>query len=153
MIGYVLLVGLAISLSAIVFIYLKLYLPSEKPQCYDDVELSIDEVVCESATPSGNAVRVTLTNRGLFSIDGAYIRVGEVGRLNKTLVNNPNTDRLFPCNGVGIELKPGETYCESFGYSGSTGEIEVNVEPFVFIENKPVLCSKGIVSKTFDCSP
>ena len=77
MIGYVLLVVIAIGLSVAVFAYLKLYLPKDEPKCYDDVILSIDDLICVGG--EGGNISVTLTNRGLFNINGAFIRVGEVG--------------------------------------------------------------------------
>jgi len=89
MIGYVLLIVIVISLSIAVFAYLKLYLPKDQPKCQDNVILSIDEVTCvvSETVPTQYEVSVTLTNRGLFNINGAFIRIGGVGRIVKISLN------------------------------------------------------------------
>ena len=46
MVGYVLLISIAVALSTAVFFYLKLYLPSDKQDCYQDINLVIDSVGC-----------------------------------------------------------------------------------------------------------
>ena len=148
MIGYVLLVVIAIGLSVAVFAYLKLYLPKDEPKCYDDVILSIDDLICVGG--EGGNISVTLTNRGLFNINGAFIRVGEVGRIFKTLVNEEDNFLFIGDDGDAL-LNPGETWSRTFDYNGN-GIQQVEVEPFLYLENKPVLCEKAVVSKLVDCS-
>ena len=61
--GYVLLIVLAIGMAGAVYAYLKLYVPKEVPRCPEDVKLSIEEVSCE-----GGWLSVTIGNRGLFNV-------------------------------------------------------------------------------------
>jgi len=56
-----------------------------------------------------------------------------------------------PCNNGELELKPGDSFCGSFSYTGGAGEREISVEPLLWVENKPVLCSKSIVKKNIVC--
>ena len=58
MIGYVLLISIAVALSTAVFFYLKLYLPDEKPDCYQDINL-----VIEGVSPTGNVVNENEVNQ------------------------------------------------------------------------------------------
>ncbi|MCH7568904.1 MAG: hypothetical protein IIA87_05805 [Nanoarchaeota archaeon] len=146
MIGYVLLIVIAIGLSIAVFAYLKLYLPRNQPQCPDDVSLTIEWVTC-----SGGNVELTLTNRGLFSVDGAYIRIGERGRIFKEILNEEKLRFVIVGGGGTIGLKPGESWVSpSYIYNG-TGNQELEIEPLLFIEKYPVLCEKSIVSQIVDC--
>ena len=145
MIGYVLLVVMAITLSVLVFAFLKLYLPKNEPKCYEDVVLSIDEVTCQNGK-----LELTLTNRGLFDINGAFIRIGERGRIYKQAIND-NPEVLFLEAGEDNVLTPGETWHSlSYDYPGLDVQ-ELEVEPLLFIDDKPALCEKAVVSKDVVC--
>lgn len=164
MIGYVLLVAMAIALSAGVYIYLKNYLPSNTPTCPEDAKLSIDEVVCvqTSASTSTNPqydVYVNITNRGLFTVDSAYIKIGDQNRVFKKLLEPDVNSRWnnglssSTCT-IGAELKPSEKFCGLYQPSttiavGATQE--VSVEPLIWIDNKPVVCQGAVAIKTVVC--
>jgi hypothetical protein len=146
MIGYVLLIVIAVSISVGVFFYLKLYLPSEQQQCPKDVSLVIDSVSCEN-----DVVLISLTNRGLFSLDGVQIRIGDASRLVKTFLNEENGFIFF--GDSDLELIPGEDWnSPGYNYQGS-GIQEIEVEPTMAIENKIVLCNNAVASKIVDCGP
>lgn len=146
MIGYVLLIVIAIGLSVAVFVYLKLYLPKDEPKCYDDVSLSIDEVACENG-----AITLVLTNRGLFNVDGAFIRIGAYGRVYKQLLNDDESHFLFIGAGGDSLLNPGESWEGGpFAYGGN-GTQELEVEPFLFLGERPSLCEKAVVARIVEC--
>lgn len=153
MIGYVLLIALAIGLSVGVFYYLKLYLPSENPKCSQEITLSIDKLNC---TISGSSydVYVELTNRGLFTVDSAYIKIGDEDRIVKDLLNNPEERLTSSCNSFEIGLKPGDSFCENYVYNPTevTSTKEVSIEPLVYIDNTAVLCPEGITTKKVKCT-
>ena len=152
MVGYVLLIVIAIGLSVAVFTYLRLYLPDEEPKCQDDVFITIESVEC-----GGGEVNITLMNRGLFNIDGTFVRMGNVSRIAKTTLSERHGHRFLPdtVNGDGI-LSPGEVWIKTYdkndyvGFSMSDLQ-EIEVEPFVFVGNKPALCEKAVVSRQIDC--
>ena len=145
MIGYVLLVVIAIAISVMVFAYLKLYLPLNEPRCYDDVAISIDKVSC-----SNGEVDLTLTNRGLFNINGAFIRIGEKGRIYKEVLNPNQPETLFASGGNTV-LAPGATWSSTpYSYSEIGSQI-LEVEPLLFIDDKPTLCENAVVKTEVFC--
>jgi hypothetical protein len=70
-VSYVLLIGISIGLSIIVYTWMKTYVPKESLECPDGVSLSISRLTYESAT---KILNITFRNNGRFSIDGFYIR-------------------------------------------------------------------------------
>ncbi|NMB66531.1 hypothetical protein GYA25_00505 [Candidatus Woesearchaeota archaeon] len=70
-VSYVLLIGISIGLSIIVYTWMKTYVPKESLECPDGVSLSISKITYEAATKRLN---ITFRNNGRFSIDGFYIR-------------------------------------------------------------------------------
>jgi hypothetical protein len=147
MVGYVLLVVIAVGLSVAVFSYLKLYLPKDEPECNQEIVLTIDEVSCFGEGADG-FVSVKLSNRGLFSVNGVFIRIGDRDRVFKELLTGD--ELLFTPEA----LAPGEEYdflrLSYDGYvEGQSRELEI--EPFVYIDNEPALCEKSVVSKLVNC--
>ena len=144
MIGYVLLIVIAISLAFGVYYYLQNYLPSDRVECGNEVSLSIEEVICQDGE-----VNVTLLNRGLFNVNGAFIRIGDEVRVFRTTLNEGESQFLFRDMEDGL-LNPGEKWEGSYTYSG-TGMQEIEVEPLRYIENEPVLCENAVVRQVVDC--
>ncbi len=155
MIGYVVLIAIAVALSTGVFIYLKLYLPSDKPECYQDIDLIIDSATCNTDSPGRLNVNIEFTNKGLFSVDSAYIKIGDADRVFKTILNNPELEKMISsCNNNELNLKPGAKFCKTYAYAYSNSPIpvqEISVEPLLWIENVPVLCPEAIVTKKINC--
>jgi hypothetical protein len=154
MIGYVILISLAIGLSLGVFYYLKLYLPTEEPKCPSDVSLSVDEVNCVSIGSNYN-VDINISNRGLFNVDSAFIKIGDRNRVFKENLNNANNrwDGSDLCDN-GLVLKPGEKYCGTFEYKPGNSIIssqELSVEPIIWIDNKQVICTNAVLKKNIEC--
>ena len=156
MMGYVILIAIAVALATAVFFFLKLYLPSERPTCYEDIDLVIDNVTCniQSGGTMSN-VHIEFSNRGLFNISAAYIKIGDAGRVFRTLLNDPAIDTLisFDCNNPSPTLGPGSRFCKAYTYnSAPTTMQEVSVEPLIWIDNQPVLCPESIVTKRIYCT-
>lgn len=70
LIGYVLLVVFVIITSAVVFRWLKTYVPAEKLDCPDGVSLFVKEAAFDEATSKLN---VTIKNNGRFDVDGFFV--------------------------------------------------------------------------------
>lgn len=72
MIGYVLLITLAVVMGGIIYQWMKTYVPSESLECPDGVSIMIKEVTC---TLDGSDLRLNLTlkNNGRFDIGGYFI--------------------------------------------------------------------------------
>lgn len=155
MVGYVLLIAIAVSLSTAVFFYLKLYLPDERPECDADIKLTIDSATC---VDRGSFIEIDLevTNRGLFKADGAYIKIGDYDRAYREELNYPDEGLSFvsTCNpdpnGV---LNPSDTFCKEYTYDPvPTEPQELSVQPIIWVDNQPILCSDAVVTKKIVCT-
>ena len=153
MVGYVLLIAIAVVLSTAVFFYLKLYLPDERPECDTEIKLTIDSAKCKIEDQFVK-IDLNVTNRGLFKVDGAYVKIGDYNRAFREDLNpvNDPTNILSLCNQDGI-LNPGEKFCKTYTKNDVPSVLqEISVQPVIWIDNKPVLCSEAVVSKTITCT-
>jgi cysteine-rich repeat protein len=89
MVSYTLLIIIAVAISIVVYSYLKLYLPSDRPECPADINLIIDDVVCiyDATVPTNTRIELTISNRGLFNVDSFFARVGVSGRKVRQQIN------------------------------------------------------------------
>ena len=154
MVSYALLVVIAIGLSILVYSFLKSYTPKNATECTDKVSISIESAACV-----GNSLQVTLRNTGLFTIDAAYVRLGQAGKSAKVLVNNPGQTaqrdsdyHLDSANGA-KGLLPGQN---SVPYDiGITrqGYNIIEVEPVIRsqITGKDAACKNAIVTAPISC--
>lgn len=69
-IGYILLIAIVISISLVVYVWLKTYVPQQSPTCPDGVSISVSDYNYNCTTQSFN---FTLENDGTFSIAGYFI--------------------------------------------------------------------------------
>ena len=69
MIGYVLLIAIAVVMSILVYVWIESYVPKDVSECPDDVSLSIQDVNCIE-----NTLSLTLKNNGLFTVKLFYLR-------------------------------------------------------------------------------
>jgi len=150
LVGYVLLVVLALGMSAAVYSFLNFYIPKDQPQCENDVSLIIQDVSCQS-----QKLNVTLLNKGLFAVEGAFIKIGNASEVYKETLTSSDNDLFFVEYGSSVQtppgLHPGQTVNRSFDYA-STGDWELQVEPFVVGEdNEIVLCNKAVVTQIVSC--
>jgi hypothetical protein len=74
--GYVLLVGLAVVIGGIMYSWMKTYVPGDSLDCPDGTSMTIKTYSYSCATP--NSITFTFLNNGRFDIAGYYIRVGNV---------------------------------------------------------------------------
>ena len=150
MVAYVLLVVIALTIGVIVYGFLELYVPKDQPECNREVKLSIEEAVC-----SNGQVSITLLNRGLFSVDGALVKIGDPGRIVRDTLNEDNP--LF-VNGGNLEaISPDEERTlPLFSYDNYEDgeEREIEVEPFYFVDEAQdfALCPNAVVTKIVTCS-
>lgn len=156
-VSYVMLIVIAISLSVIVFAYLKVYIPKEKPQCPEDISLIIQKASCSISTYSN--LNITLENKGLFNIDSAYIRFGLQEKKVLDLIESPLNNFFFinPSNSSERFLPPQkqtEWYAlfePSYASTLSTGGYALEVQPVVYVDKKLIICEKAIVRQNVEC--
>lgn len=150
MIGYVLLIVIAIALAAMVYPYLKARLPVDQVECPADLSVSIENVSCDKTTRS---LTLNLLNNGLFNITGAYIRFAESGKSIRPQINKGK--ELYLIIGANPRpLGPGEETLPLTYTTGtlSAGTYIVEVQPAIFKNRALVPCINKIVTQSVECN-
>ncbi len=68
MIGYVLLIGMAVVMGGVLYYWMKSYVPQDPLECQDGTSLIVKNYSC-----IGNQLNLTLYNNGRFNLGGYYI--------------------------------------------------------------------------------
>lgn len=131
-IAYVLLISITISLSVLVYNWLRFYVGEEEvAQCPDAVNVIISSYNC-SLGPGG-FLNITLKNKGRFSVDGYTLRVHD----------SPDAELgFYVFNETGSAFAPGEEVSSFYSFSKTyDGKIFtrltlVEVQPFLVEESK-----------------
>lgn len=146
MVNSVLLIIVVITIASLVFAFLKLYVPKEKPTCDKEVFLVIQNYSC-----SDNIITLSLLNKGLFSVDAVYIRIGPI---NKTIRYLINSDKLY----FGVidgkkGLAPGKTYTETYSNQLINSEKSIlEIQPAIFSKNELALCENAVITQEISCN-
>ena len=145
-IGYVLLISITLSLSVLVFGWLRFYVSeSSVEECSDNVNIIIKNYECFSGV--GGNLTVTLKNKGLFTVDGYMLRVHD----------REDADfGFYTFDDVGIEIKPGNEYeaiyyFSNYDFDGKTLDIVTLVEVQPFMMEKSQISCKAYVSQEVTC--
>jgi len=157
--SYVMLIIIALALSVLVYAYLKVYVPKDKPICPDEISIYIKAASCKTGalgTATTN-ISLTLENKGMFDIHGAYIRFGRNGSKVLDLINDPlNSPSIFftsISSPAELGLAP-QRYQSGEIYSSTNypaGNYTVEVQPAVFIGKKLVICEKAVARQDVEC--
>ncbi len=158
MVAYALLIAIALSLSLLVYAWLKSYTPGQTPTCPDDVSLIVSDFSCDALNLKLN---LTLDNKGLFTVDGFFIKASNVTLNNRPGVailkfkneSEKNDDSVFR---DGKEytggLKAGKKFNRVYSYRHNNKITGIEVEPFIVDEKGgEVICSKSTVSEPVNC--
>ncbi|MEK6856254.1 MAG: hypothetical protein AABX66_03800 [Nanoarchaeota archaeon] len=159
MISYVILIVIALALSVMVFTYLKIDIPKEKPQCSESIALSIRDASC--AVDSSNSqmnLSILLENKGFFTIDAVYVRMGLKGKKILVPLNGPNKEELsfYISSGASPGLLPQIKYpwfntIPSSDLTPAKGNYTVEVQPAVYSKNELTICDSAIVKQDIAC--
>ncbi len=156
MVGYVLLIVIAMGLSVLVFVYLKNFTPTGKLSCPDGISVFIKSAACNSGKLS-----LSLANNGLFTIDNLYIKMGSPDRNIRYNLNNPED----PVNG-GLACATGKftprSTCDLSNLNiqaanpnfGSGHQYVLEIQPMVVDANtgKWAICDGTAVSQMINCN-
>ena len=115
MIGYVLLISIAIILGVVVFNWMKSYVPSEGLKCPADTSLVIDKVEC-----LGGAINVYTRNNGLHNVTSYFIKArttSDSERIASTDIGPAATNKKVPLSG---NEAPGDNYIATIGFDIAT---------------------------------
>ncbi len=72
MISYILLVVFAVTISAVVFLWLKTYIPAKSLECPEGVSVFINDATFNRDTRKLN---LTITNNGRFNVSGYFVNI------------------------------------------------------------------------------
>ena len=158
-VSYVLLIVIALAISVLVFALLKVYVPKEKPQCKEGINLIMEDVSCTyMPATTENILKVSLQNQGLFKVEKAFIRISKVtGRKSKEDVPPLNPISLVSSSGNTDGLNPSEsTNALNFKLPSGfelPGEYILEVQPAHFTKGKDIeslaLCPS--ITQIIDC--
>ncbi|MCL5018566.1 MAG: hypothetical protein M1416_02240 [Candidatus Pacearchaeota archaeon] len=161
-IGYILLVAIAIVMSIIVFQWLKTYVPTETLECDDGTSLFISDVFYDCTS---NILDISVNNNGKFSINGFYIRVtddpdAELATIDLSSKIIDGGEEYGSTNSIefGTEnsLDPEEYTTSSFDvtdYNDALVKVEIIPTRIQEVDNKKrlVSCSEAKVEKILEC--
>ena len=146
MIAYVILIVIALSLSVLVYSYLKQYVPkNEVPTCPDGISISIDSSSCRYDVSNGTLI-VSFLNRGIFNISAVYLKFGPENREVKTLINE---DDIYFKNDLSPEKNITQTYSRL--RLSTPGTYILEVEPAVITKKGLALCENSVISQPIIC--
>lgn len=142
--GYVILIIIAISLSIMVYSWLKGFIFQPEKKCSDELNIAIKEYNCNSGI-----INLTLYNNGFFGIDGFLARVSNSsGKAIYFLMRNPNEIENFFLN-PDKKLMPDKEYSIQFDYTKYGLIRKIEIQPFI-IDKDIVICSDKIVRQDIE---
>jgi flagellin-like protein len=149
-VSYVLLIVIAVSLSVAVYAWLKVYIPKNTVECEDGVSLIIKDYSCDTTS---NKLTITFQNKGLYDIDGVYIKIANTSQGNTIYLPEPQLNPFGPSKPgffyFGVSgLVTGMSANQTFNYTRFSAVRKVQIQSFVLRNNEIVLCNKD--TKTQD---
>lgn len=156
MLSYVMLIVIALALAALVFNYLEVLVPKEKPKCPEDISLIIDNVYCNA---SSRSLQLNVTNKGLFNIDAMYVRMGNQTKKVLNLINDPNsnTNNFFFINPIDTTqkaLSPSSSYSwnsQNLNEISFRGNYALEIQAAVFVGKNLAVCENAISRQDVEC--
>ena len=153
MVGYAILIVIAIGLSVLVYAFLKLYIPKDAPQCQQGVSLKVQEATCSYSNKGYGKLEIKLHNNGLFDVHAAYIRIREDNRKIGVWINNPEDSRVrvtdfYLYKGSERKLSPGETSDSIDLFTSkiyNKGNYILEIQPAQFHGNYLATCENTII--------
>ena len=145
LIAYVLLISISLSLSVMVYGWLKFYVGgAEIATCPSNTNLIIESYECFSG--NGGNFTVTIKNKGLFDVDEYILRVHD----------RPGAEfGVYVFNETGSFLGPGSKVTTVYSFPSSLDNITevtlADVQPFVNVSGKMVSC-KAYASQKINCN-
>jgi len=72
-IGYILLIGITMAISAFVYVWIKSYVPKDVQSCPDGTSVFIQEAYCKIKSDTEYVLNLTVENNGRFDVAGYFI--------------------------------------------------------------------------------
>lgn len=147
MVSYVLLIVIALSISAGVYSWMRFYVPSENEsqKCSEDVAISITNYNCKN-----KLINLTIENKGYFTVDGFFIRgSNDSSRLPITNLNTTDPQSGFMyLNGrydIPNRFKPGAIINSQFDYSAFNQLQRIQIQSYLVGKKGELLTCSNII--------
>lgn len=149
-VGYVILILIAITLSLLVYGFMKNLLPKFSQECPSEISLAVDDYACDVVEKK---IALDIKNTGTYNVEGFIIKAK-----NKTegLAINPleQIGSLGEQGSVFTEpiLKPGEIQAYEFSYARHRRIEQIEIEPFKIIPKQaaPALCKEAVITQSIE---
>ncbi len=145
MVSYVVLIVISLSLSVMVYSFLKTktcILGGCNEKCPEDISIIIENVICQN-----NKINLTISNRGFFNVSLLYVKMGNETKKIPFPINKGNETLVYP-------LPPQGTVTNIYTIPPillGEGEYFVDVQPAVLsVKKTPMLC-KNIPRQSVIC--
>lgn len=162
-IGYTILIVIAVSLSVVTYSFLKSYIPKEKAECPAEIGLIVENYTCKYIPSAGGGglgtqtsyLELSVLNKGLFIVDAAYIRLGAPGTKAKKQINQADFNLYSESGKPG--LNPNEVTNiprSKFSITDiviSAGQYELEIQPALIERNSIVACKNAIITQIINC--
>ncbi|MFH1501308.1 MAG: hypothetical protein ABIE22_05190 [archaeon] len=156
-VAYVLLIVIALSLSAVVYAWLRGYLPSYGGECPDEAAVVVIDYDCSS--PGFPNINITLRNQGRFSVGGFLVKGGN-SSTSLAIYPLVDIDHYFeetPGMFYVHDFKPGVEISQGFDYRNLNRIDKVEIQPFMYDDTDPskdpVLCERAVVVQSIESCP
>ena len=154
-ISYVLLIVIALGLASGVYFYLTKIIPSQKEAetCSDDVSVIISNYSCDAGN---KIISLGLENRGLFNVNGFFIRASnDSSKLPFVSLNSTESmNQVGRYDFIGEAVfKPGDIITADFSYAGTdlTSIQRIQIQPYTTnTKTHALLLCKNIVDINLD---
>lgn len=147
-IGYVILIGITISLSILVYNWLSFYVQEDTtPKCPDGISISIEDYSC-----SPYEMSIKLKNRGRFSIDGYVMKVHD--DINAEIGMYEVSTTLFSSEGLSDgKFKPENIYHKTEDLTSlDLYQITLlEIQPIYFSAKNSIIYCPEVIRKKVTC--
>lgn len=140
-VSYVLLIVLAISLSLLVYAWMKSYIPRQSPECPDNVRLAVIDYYCEN-----HKITINLKNNGNFDIDGFVARYSNSTDIGLYSGLGDSEGNFFNNGRIALAVRKNQSFV--FDYTNNIYSIEIL--PLKIIKNELVVCSKALAKTNIE---
>lgn len=155
MIGYILLITMAIAISVIAYAWLRTYVPKDKLECPSDVSILIKSLNCNS-----DIINLKISNNGLFSVAGIIAKYGiDENQLATGNLNNNLGGRIYLYDSNETNENKFENameYSQEFVKPENIAIVEITPIMFVLDENsnkeKLAICGNSKARERVQCS-
>lgn len=151
MIAYALLIALALSLSMIVYVWLKTYVMGDVESCPEDLSVVITNYECDSAN---NKINITFQNKGLFTAKGLLLKASNttgiaIWNLKNSSGGEDDVYKGFVRTG---DFNSNDKQKWIFSYAHLNILNTVEIEPYIYDKKGEILlCDKAAITEPVGC--